>query len=31
MDGVGDFDEDADICPVMDIFVTDEEAARLLP
>ena len=25
------FDEEADRCPVMDIFVTDEEAARMLP
>lgn len=25
------FDEEIDRCPVMDIFVTDEEAARMLP
>ena len=25
------FDEEADRCPVTDIFVTDEEAARMLP
>lgn len=25
------FDEDTDKCPVMDIFVTDEEAANMLP
>lgn len=25
------FDEEADRCPVMDIFVTDEEAANMLP
>lgn len=31
MDGVGDFDEDVDRCPVTDIFVTDEEAAALIP
>lgn len=30
-DGVGDFDEDIDHCPVTDIFVTDEEAAAMLP
>lgn len=31
MDGVGDFDEEVDRCPVTDIFVTDEEAAAMMP
>lgn len=31
MDGVGDFDEEVDRCPVADIFVTDEEAAAMMP
>lgn len=31
MDGADDFDEDIDHCPVTDIFVTDEEAAAMLP
>lgn len=31
MDDVGDFDEEGDHCPVTDIFVTDEEAAAMMP
>jgi hypothetical protein len=30
-DDIGDFDEDGEKCPVTDIFVTDEEAAAMMP
>lgn len=30
-DDIGDFDEDGERCPVTDIFVTDEEAAAMMP